>query len=126
MSTPTVHRLAEIPAYSGPHAIPGIRFRAVRAALGVQAWGMNLLELDPHCTGHPTHDHAHDGQEEVYLVLEGVALLDLGGETLRLEAGDAVRVPPEASRQLRTTAAPATILALGATPGAPFRPTPGM
>lgn len=126
MSAPIVHRLSQIPAYSGPHAIPGIEFRALRAALGVSAWGMNLLDLAPHCTGHPSHDHAHDGQEEVYIVLSGAVRLDLDGASVRLQAGEAVRVPPEARRQLVTEEQPASVLAIGATPGQAFAPTQGM
>ena len=51
--------------YDGPHAIPGIRFRAIASALGITAWGMNVLELDPACERYPQHDHEKDGQERV-------------------------------------------------------------
>lgn len=113
----------EIPAYEGPHAIPGIRFRAARAALEVSAWGMNVLELDPGCTGHPEHDHAADGQEEVYVVLEGTVTLRTPEGDHLLRAGDLCRVGPGVRRQLVTTDAGATILALGGTPGQAFTPT---
>ncbi len=112
-----------IPAYDGPHAIPGIRFRAARAALGVQAWGMNVLELDPHCTGHPNHDHTGDGQEEVYVVLEGSVVLVTGDTEQVLVQGDMARVGPAEHRQLVTRDQGVRVLALGGTPGAPFTPT---
>jgi uncharacterized cupin superfamily protein len=122
----TVVPHASIPAYEGPHAIPGIRFRAARQALGVSAWGMNVLELDPGCSGHPVHDHRHDGQEEVYVLLSGAAVLVVDGQEHPLSAGDLVRVPAEATRQIVTREQGATVLALGGTPGQAFAPTPGM
>jgi uncharacterized cupin superfamily protein len=115
--------MSEIPAYDGPHAIPGVRFRAARAALGVTAWGMNVLELDPFNDGHPEHDHAADGQEEVYVVLDGSVVLVVDGVERVLVAGDLARVAPEARRKLVTRGEGARILALGGTPGAAFVPT---
>ncbi len=121
-----VYHLSAIPAYEGPHAIEGVRFRPARAVLGVTSWGMNVLELDPECSGHPAHDHAHDGQEEVYVVLEGQAELHVDGEVLVLKQGDLVRVPPEAQRQLVTGVLGVKVLALGGTPGQAYQATPGM
>lgn len=121
----TVHHLSidAIAAYEGPHAIEGIRFRAARAALGVSSWGMNVMDLDPGCTGHPTHDHAHDGQEEVYVILSGSVELHADGDVTLLVAGDMARVGPDVRRQLVTREQPARILALGGTPGSAFTPS---
>ena len=52
--TVVAKNIKDIAPYAGPNAIPGIRFRAARQVLGVTAWGMNVLELDAHCTGHPS------------------------------------------------------------------------
>ncbi len=123
MPTTCTIAMSEIPAYDGPHAIPGIRFRAARAALGVTAWGMNVLELDPNNSGHPEHDHAGDGQEEVYVVLDGSVVLVVDGVERVLVAGDLARVAPEARRKLVTRADGVRILALGGTPGVAFVPT---
>lgn len=118
----TVTKIEDVKPYQGPHAIPGIRFRPVRQALGVTAWGMNVLELDPHCEGYPQHDHTTDGQEEVYLVLEGSIVLRVGDAERELVRGDMVRVPPNVTRKFVTRDAAATLLAIGATPGAVFEP----
>ena len=118
-----VHSAAAIPAYEGPNEIPGIRFRGARAALGVTAWGMNVLDLAAGCTGYPEHDHGHDGQEEVYVLLEGAALLIVGEQRLPMRAGDLVRVPPERTRKFVTEGSSARILALGGVPGKAFTPT---
>jgi uncharacterized cupin superfamily protein len=65
MNDVTVKRIDEIPAYEGPHALPGIQFRFAAKALGVSAWGMNIGVVAPGGTNWPVHDHLADGQEEV-------------------------------------------------------------
>ncbi len=90
----TVKSLESCAPYEGSHAIEGIRFRHVRDALGVTAWGMNVLELDPGNTGYPEHDHVEDGQEEVYVILTGSVVLEADGESRTLNAGDFARVAP--------------------------------
>ncbi|MCU0309108.1 MAG: cupin domain-containing protein [Thermoleophilia bacterium] len=117
-----VQPIADIPAYTGEHAIPGIRFRPARQAAGVSAWGMNVLELDPGCDRYPAHDHAHDGQEEVYVVLEGSVVLIADGAEHVLRRGDMARVDPATTRRLLTRDEGAVILALGATPGVAYEP----
>src|SRR5262245_59492981 len=101
--------IKDIAHYQGPNEIPGIRFRSVREALGVSAWGMNVLELDPHCSGYPEHDHVEDGQEEVYLVLKGAIVLQVGGAETELSQGDLVRVAPAIRRKFVTRGEGATL-----------------
>jgi len=76
---------------------PGMHF--LRDALDCAELGLTVLDMDGDWEGKP-HDHAEDGEEEVYLLLDGSAELTVDGETVSLESGDAVRVDPEASRQL--------------------------
>jgi quercetin dioxygenase-like cupin family protein len=121
----TVKSIEEIPPYTGPGAIAGIRFRTARQALGVSSWGMNVLELDPGCTEYPAHDHADDGHEEVYLVLRGSVVLQAGGAERALSQGDFVRVAGSVRRKFVTREQGATLLALGGTPGKPYAPSMG-
>jgi quercetin dioxygenase-like cupin family protein len=125
MDAITVKRIEQFAAYSGPHAIPGIRFRAVREALGISSWGMNVLEFDPNCTGYPEHDHASDGHEEVYVVLQGSIVLQTDGAERTLSQGELVRVAPHVSRKFVTRQQGATLLALGGTPGKAYAPSSG-
>jgi mannose-6-phosphate isomerase-like protein (cupin superfamily) len=113
----TIKNINDVAPYSGAHAIAGVRFRPVRAALGITAWGMSVIELDAHCTAYPEHDHAKDGQEEVYLVLDGAATFVAGGEERAVSRGDLVHVPPDVKRKFITTDSPVSLLALGNTPG---------
>src|SRR3977135_4313971 len=89
-----------IPFYQGSNAIPGIKFHMVGRDLGVTAWGMNVLEIDAGCMGHPEHDHIRDGQEEVYVVLRGSGTLDSGETKIALASGVLVRIGPSQKRKI--------------------------
>lgn len=125
MNAITIQNIQDIAPYAGPGAIEGIRFRAVRDALGVSSLGMNVLELDPACAGHPMHDHADDDHEEVYLVLAGSVLLLVGRGEHELTVGDMVRVAPAERRKLVAGDEGATVLALGGNVGRPYQPSMG-
>jgi mannose-6-phosphate isomerase-like protein (cupin superfamily) len=71
----------------------------LRGALDCENFGITLLELEPGGKGKP-HDHAPDGQEEVYFVLEGRLDVALDDETVSLAANEAIRVDPGQHRQL--------------------------
>ncbi len=122
MSEITVKPIDEVEPYRGPGELHGIEFKPVGRALGVTAWGMNVLKLAPGTSTYPEHDHVDDGQEEVYLVLEGDATLRAGERDWRLERGDMVRVPPGVKRNWEPGERGATLLAIGATPGKAYAP----
>jgi uncharacterized cupin superfamily protein len=94
-----------------------------RAGLGVTSFGMQILRFPANADRYPEHDHAHDGQEEVYSVLDGAATLSAGGEEHALTPGVFARVGPSETRKLATGDAPATILVLGGVPGEIFEVT---
>lgn len=126
MSDVTLKPIEQIEPYTGPHEIPGIRFRHARKALGVTAWGMNVLEIDPNNGDYPEHDHAGDGQQEVYVVLRGTAVLKIAGrEDVTVQAGDLVHVAPACKRKFVTLGEGVTLLAIGATPGEAYEPAGG-
>ena len=121
----TITAPEQIEAYAGPHAIPGVRFRPARQALGVSAWGMNIIELDPHTEGYPEHDHASDDHEEVYVILSGSAVLQVHGQERELGQGQLVRVGPAVKRKFITRGEGVILLALGGTPGKPYEASMG-
>jgi quercetin dioxygenase-like cupin family protein len=112
----TVKRSDELEAIFGGH------MRRARAGLGVSSFGMQIIEMPPDATQYPEHDHSHDGQEEVYMVLAGSATLQAGGEEYTLEPGVLARVGPTEKRKIVTGDENATILALGAVPGEIYHP----
>jgi uncharacterized cupin superfamily protein len=75
----------------------GERFQSLRRELGVGSFGMNLIVLQPRQRGRV---HAHERQEEVYLVLEGELTLIVDGAEQRLGVDQLARVGPSVRRQL--------------------------
>jgi uncharacterized cupin superfamily protein len=73
------------------------RFQPLRRELGVTGFGMNLIVLQP---GERGRIHAHERQEEVYLVLEGELVLGVQGVEHLLGRDAVVRVAPAVRRQL--------------------------
>src|SRR4051812_49619777 len=73
------------------------RFVRLRADLGVTSFGLNQIVLHP---GQRGRIHAHERQEEVYLVLEGTLDLLVEGEEPSHERGELIRVAPGVRRQL--------------------------
>ncbi|HEY8303776.1 MAG TPA: cupin domain-containing protein [Solirubrobacteraceae bacterium] len=73
------------------------RFQSLRRELGVQAFGLNLIVLKP---GQRGRIHAHERQEEVYVVLAGELTLLVEGAEHVFGPDDLVRVGPFARRQL--------------------------
>lgn len=90
------------------------------AELGIRAFGMQVLDLPAGFDQYPPHHHAEDGQEEVYVVLEGEAFFVIDGEDVPAVAGEAVRVDSTCTRSVRPGAQGARILAIGCAPGVPY------
>lgn len=76
---------------------PGMHF--LRNDLDCDNLGLTVLDVEAGWDG-KEHEHTDDGQEEVYLLVDGSGTLDIDGEEIPLEPGDAVRVDPDATRQL--------------------------
>ena len=75
----------------------GERFQLLRRELGVSAFGINLIILGPRERG---RIHAHERQDEVYLVLEGSLTLIVEGEEHVMGEGRLARVAAPLRRQL--------------------------
>lgn len=115
----TVKSLDEVEgAYGGA-------FKRVRAQLGVTAFGMQVIQLPPD-SGElsPEHDHAADGQEEVYLLLAGSGELVLPDRAVELGPETFVRVAPSTRRRLRSGPDGMRVLVVGGVPGSAYEPPP--
>lgn len=85
----------------------------LRDALDCENLGISVLECDPGWTG-MEHDHADEGEEEVYLLVEGEATIDVGGDAVEMDAGDALRVAPTATRQIHNGDVESRFVVVGA------------
>lgn len=112
MADYTVKRFDEMDARRGGG------FKLARHSLGVSSFGMQIITMPPNSGEfYPNHDHVKDGQEEVYVVLDGGGAIAIDGERVELEPDMAVRVPPEAKRQLLPGDEGIRVLVVGGVPG---------
>jgi quercetin dioxygenase-like cupin family protein len=102
----------------------GGAMKLVRHGLGVQSFGLQVLDFPPNADQYPEHDHTHDSQEEVYIVVDGAATLQAGGDEHELRPGSFARVGPGEKRKLVTGAEGARVIALGGCPGKPYEVQP--
>lgn len=95
----------------------------VRAELGITAFGVQVVDLPP-SSGNlaPEHDHRHDGQEELYLLLSGSAEVVVADGTIALDPETFVRLGPLVRRRIRSGPDGARVLMIGAVPGQPYQP----
>lgn len=75
-------------------------FKRARAELDVSAFGLQVLDLPAGLDAYPEHDHAEDGQEEVYFVLRGSGEVEIDGERVPLNPETAVSIKPGVRRKL--------------------------
>jgi mannose-6-phosphate isomerase-like protein (cupin superfamily) len=98
-------------------AIYGGGFKRARAELGVESFGMQVIDMPPGFDGYPEHDHAETEQEEVFLVLRGSADVDVDGERVSIDPDTLIRVGAAAKRKILPGPQGVRLLALGGTPG---------
>jgi uncharacterized cupin superfamily protein len=77
----------------------GPGFRKIRRALGVNAFGVNAIEIPP---GFQTGRHFHDEQEELYFVHRGTIAIRMNDDREHvLGPGGLARVDASTVRQIR-------------------------
>jgi mannose-6-phosphate isomerase-like protein (cupin superfamily) len=96
-------------------------FRRARAELDVSAFGLQVLDLPPNLDTYPEHDHAQDGQEEVYFVLRGGGEVEIEGERIPIDTETAVSIKAGTRRKLWPGPDGMRVLAIGGTPGQVYR-----
>jgi mannose-6-phosphate isomerase-like protein (cupin superfamily) len=90
------------------------------AELGVQSFGLQVLDLPPGFIDYPEHDHSDDGQEEVYVVLEGSAHFEVAGERFCADAGSMLWVGADSRRRIEGGVQGVRILAIGCRQGGSY------
>ncbi len=75
----------------------GYGFRKVRSALGIEAFGANVIVMPPRYDG---FFHYHDEQDELYFVHAGTARVEVGGEERLVGPGGMVHVRSTTPRRV--------------------------
>jgi hypothetical protein len=110
MSTHAVKKIDEMEAiYLGA-------FKRARAELGVESFGMAIIDLPPNFENYPEHDHAKDGQEEVFIALRGGGEIEIAGERYPLDPDHVARVASGTMRKVWPGPDGLRLLALGGVP----------
>ena len=76
---------------------PFPKWALARKSLGLQSFGMNVVELPPGETI-PEHDETETDQEEVFIILSGEATMVIDGQDHPAPAGTFTRLDPEPQR----------------------------
>lgn len=92
-------------------------FRRARGELGVQSFGLAIIDLERGTDDHPAHEHEAAGQEEVFIVLRGTGTMEIDRETIDLDCDTMVRVGPTSTRRISPGADGIRLIAIGGVPG---------
>jgi quercetin dioxygenase-like cupin family protein len=101
-------------------------FKKAGAELEIGAFGMNIFDMPPNAgEQYPEHNHDHDSQEEVYVVLKGSGRIVVDGEEIPVDTETVVRCGPDVKRKIFSGDEGMRVLALGGVPGQAYtRPEP--
>jgi mannose-6-phosphate isomerase-like protein (cupin superfamily) len=111
MSTHTIKKIDDM------EAIFGGGFKRARAELGVESFGMQVIDMPPNYDNYPVHDHEQDGQEEVYVTLRGGGEIEIEEERFRLDPDHIAKVGPGIKRKVWPGEEGIRLLVLGGTVG---------
>jgi hypothetical protein len=102
----------------------GGAFKRARAELGVSSFGMAIIDMPANYADYPEHDHAEDGQEEVFFALGGGGELNIEGERHPLDGDHMIRVASGTKRKILPGPDGIRVLVIGAAPGKLYEPAP--
>lgn len=92
-------------------------FKRARAELGVESFGLQVIDMPPNFDKYPEHDHAEDGQEEVFLAIRGGGEIEIGGERFPLDPDHMARVAPGVKRKVWPGPEGIRMVIVGGVPG---------
>lgn len=97
-------------------------FKRARAELGVESFGLQIIDMPPSYENYPEHDHSEDGQEEVYVTLRGGGEIEIEGERSPLDPDHIARVGPGVKRKVWPGPDGVRLLIVGGVPGGTYEP----
>jgi mannose-6-phosphate isomerase-like protein (cupin superfamily) len=97
-------------------------FKRARAELGVESFGLQVIDMPPNFENYPEHTHAEDGQEEVYVTMSGGGEIEIEGERFPLDPDHMARVGSGVKRKVWPGAEGIRLLIVGGVPGQAYEP----
>jgi mannose-6-phosphate isomerase-like protein (cupin superfamily) len=101
-------------------SIHGGAVKLAASELGIESFGLQILEFPGGFEHYPEHDHSHDGQEEVYVVLRGSGAFVVDGERVEIDPGRILRVSADSRRRLEVGPEGIRFLAIGCAADRPY------
>jgi mannose-6-phosphate isomerase-like protein (cupin superfamily) len=95
---------------------PSGAVKFVRRRLGVEAFGINWIDLPPDTVGRE-HDETDTGQEEVHVVVRGAGTYRIDGKEVPVREGMFLRFDPDSTRVPIAGPEGLTLIAVGARRG---------
>ena len=95
-------------------------FKRARAELGVESFGLQVIDMPPNYENYPEHDHAEDGQEEVFMAIRGGGEIEIDGERFPLDPEHMARVAAGTKRKVWPGAEGIRMVIVGGVPGAVY------
>ena len=99
-------------------------FKRARAELGVESFGLQVIDLPPNYENYPEHDHGEDGQEEVFMAIRGGGEIEIAGERFPLDPEHMARVASGTMRKVWPGAEGMRMVIVGGVPGGVYEPPP--
>jgi mannose-6-phosphate isomerase-like protein (cupin superfamily) len=96
-------------------------FKRARAELGAESFGLGIIDMPPNYENYPEHEHAEDGQEEVYVTLRGGGEIEIDGERFPLDPDHVVRVASGTKRKVWPGDDGIRLLVIGGVPGGTYQ-----
>jgi len=95
-------------------------FKRARAELGVESFGLQVIDMPPNFDNYPEHDHAEDGQEEVFMAIHGGGEIEIAGERFPLDPEHMARVASGVKRKVWPGAEGIRMVIVGGVPGGTY------
>jgi hypothetical protein len=100
-------------------------FKRARAELGVESFGLQVIDMPPNFENYPEHDHAEDGQEEVFMTIRGGGEIEIDSERFPLDPDHMARVASGTTRKVWPGPEGIRMVIVGGVPGAVYE-APGV
>jgi len=97
-------------------------WKSIRWHLGIESFGVNASTRSKGEPLTPVHDEVEGNQDELFVVLEGLAEFSLDGKKVKAKAGTLISVKPKVKRGATALEDKTTILIIGAPIGKIYKP----
>ena len=97
-------------------------WKSVRWHMGIESFGVNAVTKPQGEWLTPIHDELKENQDELFVVIEGLAEFHLNGEKIDAGPGTLISAKPSVKRGALALKTPTTILLIGSPIGEIYKP----